>query len=121
MNPNQSPSPHCPRCLTHNTAVVESVSHFFFTCPCLLSVWIDIFSGYVSPLITIPQLEAFLNQLLLFKGSNPRLTPLFACGIQSIWSSHWRLIFDDKPFISQAVSNHALKLHSKLQAELSLT
>jgi len=121
INPAQFPSPHCPRCLAHDTTAVESLSHFFFTCPCLLSVWITIFSSYVSPLITIPQLEVFLNQLLLFQGSNTSLTPLFACGLQAIWSSHWRLIFDDKPFLPQAVGNTALKIHSKLQAELSIT
>ncbi|KAI8978625.1 hypothetical protein BDB01DRAFT_907472 [Pilobolus umbonatus] len=47
--------------------------------------------------------------------------PLFACGVQAIGSAHWRLVFDDKPFLPVVVYHSALKLLAQLYAENSLT
>ncbi|KAI8976250.1 hypothetical protein BDB01DRAFT_710082, partial [Pilobolus umbonatus] len=48
MNPSQYLSSHCLRCLAHGDTLVETFSHFMFTCPRLSSVWKTIFTHCLS-------------------------------------------------------------------------
>ncbi|KAI8967324.1 hypothetical protein BDB01DRAFT_829336, partial [Pilobolus umbonatus] len=93
LNPSQYPSPHFLCCLAHGDTLVETFSHFVFTCPRLSSVCKTIFTQCLSPNITDAQLDLFLLLIFHCKGNNPRLYLLFSCCVQAIWSSHWRLVF----------------------------
>ncbi|KAI8977940.1 hypothetical protein BDB01DRAFT_704369, partial [Pilobolus umbonatus] len=48
MNPSQYPSPHCLRYLAHGDTLVETFSHFMFTCSRLNTVWKTIFTQCLS-------------------------------------------------------------------------
>ncbi|KAI9492574.1 hypothetical protein BDB00DRAFT_827999, partial [Zychaea mexicana] len=45
--------------------------------------------------------------------SQPKTALLCIAIIQAIWSAHWSFIFDDHPFIPQAVAAHATAIYHR--------
>lgn len=130
--PNTHPSPSCPLC-SSSVPTEETTDHFLFLCPLKVSIWTEIYHTYISP-IGIPQtISSFWPQVLSFslpdyfqRDGSIALFPdlctyqIFACTIQSIWSAHWRFIFDNTPFRPHIICNTISKQLSRLDSELQL-
>ncbi|KAI8994704.1 hypothetical protein BDB01DRAFT_753569 [Pilobolus umbonatus] len=118
MNPTIFPTDNCPRCSNNPLSNTESITHFLFTCPSSVTVWVALYSEYVSPNITTVQLQYLLDKLLHISGNHPRLFTSISCGLQAIWLSHWNAVFQNRPFETTAVINLTFKLSHTLLSEL---
>lgn len=103
--PDRFPDSICSICLNP----VESLLHFFITCPPKLHVWHTIWHRHIDPsTLNVPldiiQVALFTLKLpVLSHGSKTSHLTVIAAIIETIWRSHWALIFNETPFISANV------------------
>ncbi|KAI9330553.1 hypothetical protein BD770DRAFT_333796 [Pilaira anomala] len=120
----------CPRC----SCSADSLSHFFFTCPSIQTVWSHFFTYLSSsPPDTLPTflitLFHDLRSLSILHSSRPDNTTTFTslsfsqvtiCILQAIRSAHWAFIFHDTPLLGDNIISTATRLLDKLDSELNL-
>ncbi|KAI8985421.1 hypothetical protein BDB01DRAFT_721211, partial [Pilobolus umbonatus] len=110
-------SDQCPFC--HH--VVETIPHLLFECPTKVPIWRIVLSFFAPHLFfEHHDIHQRIYQLKSFDHVNNY--PASHMGLQDVtsYSSHWRLVFDGKPLLPLAIINSTLKIHSRLQSEISL-
>lgn len=127
--PHTHPLPHCTLCTGQ---VVEDLHHLLFMCPPKLAIWRDTYQKYFSP---TPLADAtLLSHLMAFLHWSPlstdrdvslpfsSLSPqqVFANTLTTVWSAHWRWIFDRTPLIPQNAILTLTRSLVRMDAELHL-
>ncbi|KAL0082349.1 hypothetical protein F4703DRAFT_1795382 [Phycomyces blakesleeanus] len=114
--PASNPSPACPICFDP----LESLEHFFFSCPLKLPIWHYVWSTYINSSqtpVTLPSLQLALTSLVLPDNSCPNAMFAIAAALEAIWRSHWAFIFNDTPFHASQVESLIDKLFLKARQE----
>ncbi|KAG2189846.1 hypothetical protein INT46_009977 [Mucor plumbeus] len=127
-------TPYCQLCRPrrysrHAHPPTETNQHFLFSCPKKILVWTTAIVNYIDPSFAHFSFLHFSDILKLNSSitqSNtvpfPQLSTyqVFACILQAIWVAHYRVVFDNIPFVPLTIISHIHKALTKLQYEETL-
>ncbi|KAG1139520.1 hypothetical protein G6F37_008143 [Rhizopus arrhizus] len=96
-------SPYCSICVVS----IDSIDHFFFSCPPRYLVWQEVIREFLWPTLDIAKIRHALCSLDFSEVSyclNPKLDGdiVLIISLSAIWKLHWQCIFRQQDFVPNA-------------------
>ncbi|KAI9490985.1 hypothetical protein BDB00DRAFT_835538 [Zychaea mexicana] len=94
--PSSFPSPNCVFC----SDTPDTITHFLYACPIKWTIWYTIWCDLFLFSPTFSQVHHAIFSLSF--PSNPSAVSshmIISCILQGLWSTHWRYVFDQVPFL----------------------
>lgn len=127
-------TPYCQICRPrrysrHAHSLTETNQHFLFSCPKKILVWTTSVVNYIDPNLAhfsflhysdIIKLNSSISRTNNVPFQQLSLYQVFACILQEIWVAHYRVVFDNTPFIPLTVISHIHRSLTKLHHEETL-
>ncbi|KAG1470682.1 hypothetical protein G6F56_002540 [Rhizopus delemar] len=116
--------PICIFCTPNSTTAIDTLDHFTFTCPLKHNVWHSVFNQFHPISTRNIDLLILLNRILRLEEPSPSraqslsLDQTLACTLQSLWSAHWRSVFDNAVTTSTIITNSTVKAITRLDSIL---
>lgn len=99
---------------------IETDQHFLFSCPSVKQVWSIIAARFFdtpSALQWDHVSTLTLRPPKTLSHTKVHGSIVIACGVLAIWNAHWRFIFDNQSFNSQAIANTAIHHILRIEQE----
>ncbi|KAI9494379.1 hypothetical protein BDB00DRAFT_762100, partial [Zychaea mexicana] len=103
-------------------SMVDTLDHFLVTCPVRWSVWTRMWGPlfFCEPEAhALIQIITKLDWHLLPTLSTRKYSATIQCTLLAIWRAYWSYIFDNTPFLPDAVARSTLSLIPKLLGSAS--